>query len=68
MTLDESIDGLDKIDSNGLSFFLDPNLIAFLKQNGEVNIDFVQTANRGGFMIRVGQTDCSSDCSSGGCS
>jgi Fe-S cluster assembly iron-binding protein IscA len=68
MTLDESTDGLDKVDKNGLSFFLDPNLVAFLKQHGDVNIDFVQSANRGGFMIRVGSDDCSGGCSSGGCS
>ena len=59
MTLDESTDGLTKVESDGLDFYLDPNLVSFLRDQGEVHIDYVTVGNRSGYTVRVGTGDCS---------
>ena len=71
MALEESIDGLDGLESNGITAYIDPNLKAFLDQFGQVNVDYVDNgAGSRGFTIRVGTGEggCSSCGSDGGCS
>lgn len=66
MALDESIENLDKIESNGVTAYIDPNLLAALEQFGRINVDYVRRPDgSGGYMIRAGQPG---DCSSDGCS
>jgi len=66
MALDESTEGLEKLESNGIGAFIDPNLKTFLSNYGEIKIDFVnQDFGPRGFTIRVGNDSCGSD---GGCS
>ena len=65
MALEESIDGLEKIEANGVSAYIDPNLKAFLNQFGSINVDFIQReVGSSGFTIKVGSGD--SGCSSCG--
>ncbi|KAA3636499.1 MAG: hypothetical protein DWP97_02595 [Calditrichaeota bacterium] len=64
LALEESVDELQKLESNSIDVYLDENLLEFLNQNGKVNIDYRNsTIGRGGFLITVGE----SDCNSGGC-
>jgi hypothetical protein len=56
MALDESIDSLDKLESNGISAFIDPGLVEYLKQYGEINIDYVERDGvTGGYTITMGK-------------
>lgn len=66
MALDESIDGLEKMISNGINVFIDPRLKDHLIKFGGVLIDFTTSpTGQSGYSIKIGNTD---DCSSGGCS
>ena len=54
MALEESIDGLEKIEANGVSAYIDPNLKAFLNQFGSFNVDYIQReVGNSGFTIKV---------------
>jgi len=65
MALDESIGNLDKLEDNGVTAYIDPNLKNALEQFGDINIDYVvRPDGSGGYMIRAGQPG---DCSQGGC-
>ncbi len=65
LALEESTDGMEKLESNGITAYVDPNLKQMLKQFGGVVIDYISNAYQGsGFSIRVGN----SGCGSGGCS
>ena len=69
MALDESIENLDKLESNGVTAYIEPGLKEALTQFGRINIDYVNRPDgTGGYMIRAGQpADCSPDaCSSCG--
>jgi hypothetical protein len=69
MTLDESTDGLEQLESNGVVAFIDPNLKGSLAQFGDINVDFITNEQgNSGFTIRAGSPDCGSCGSSGGCS
>jgi hypothetical protein len=71
MTLEESTDGLDQIESNGITAYIDSNLKGSLTQFGEINVDFVTNeSGNSGFTIRAGSPDCGSCGSAGesGCS
>lgn len=69
MALDESIDGLEKLESNGVAAYIDPGLKEFLNQFDAINVDFIQRGQMSGFSVSVGSGgDCSSgNCGSGGC-
>lgn len=63
MALDESTDGLERMESNGIEAFIEPKLKEFLSQYGSINIDFVDQITGKGFTIRAGEpgaTDCGS--------
>ena len=64
MTLDESIEDLDKLESNGITAYIDPKVLVYLQQYGEINIDFVTHNGQSGYMVKVGSGNCDP---SGGC-
>lgn len=60
MTLDESIDGKEKMEANGITAYVDPGLQGSLKQFGStIAIDFVSDPDgRSGFTIKaIGEGD-----------
>jgi Fe-S cluster assembly iron-binding protein IscA len=65
LTLDESVDGLEKLESNGISAWIDPGLVEFLKQYGEINVDYVERDfGQGGYVVSIGKPGAScGDCS-----
>ncbi len=62
MALDESTDGLENLEANGISAYIDPKLHVELKKIGDINIDYVVQPGGAGYTIRAGEP---SDC--GGC-
>ena len=56
MTLDESIEGLDKFDSNNITAYIDPRLNAELVKLGDIHVDFVTNeTGQSGYMVTVGE-------------
>ena len=71
MALDESVDNLEKMESNGVEVYIDPGLKEFLTQFESINVDYVDLGPRGsGFTVSAGKGGgCGSeggDCSSCG--
>jgi len=65
MTLYESTDGLEKLESNGLTAYIDPSLYKQLQEVGAINIDYViNQTGQSGYRIVIGNPE---DCSSKGC-
>ena len=65
MALDGSTDSLDRLESNGIVAYIDPNLNAYMKKLGGVSIDYVVTPDgAAGYTIRAGQPP---DPQCGGC-
>lgn len=64
MALDESTDGLEKMESNGINAFIDPKLNEYIAKIGDIKIDFINNEHGAGYTIKVGEVDCSK----GGCS
>ncbi len=63
MALEESIDGLEKVESNSITLYLDKNLKEYLEKNGTVSIDFQSyPSGGGGYMITVGGGCDTSSC------
>ena len=54
MALDESTEGLEKLNSNGINAWIDPQLKTYLSQIGEINIDYVTNEYGSGYMVTVG--------------
>lgn len=67
MTLEESIDGLDKLESNGVIAWIDPKVNQYVDELGDINIDFVDDGARRGYVITAGKSTDGKDCG-GGCS
>jgi len=63
LALDESIENLENIESNGVSAYIDPKLMEMLKSEGNISVDFVSMNGNEGYSVRVGDPK---DC--GGCS
>jgi Fe-S cluster assembly iron-binding protein IscA len=62
MTLYESTDGLEKLESNGVIAYIDPKLLEYLNNIGNINVDFISTADgRSGYAVSVGEGGCG-DC------
>jgi hypothetical protein len=64
MTLEESVDGLEPIESNGIKAYIENDLYELISQRGNIYVDvmFDQYGGRG-FHISVKQTaDEKSDC------
>jgi Fe-S cluster assembly iron-binding protein IscA len=64
MALDESTEGLDKIESNGICAYIDPRLNEYISQIGDIKIDYITNETGSGYTIRVGEVTCDK----GGCS
>ncbi len=64
MALDESVEGLEKLESNGITAYIDPRLKEHLVKYGEICVDYITNQmGQSGYTIKIGQGDCSS----GGC-
>jgi len=59
MALDESTDKLHELESNGIKAFIDPKVVEYIKQFGNINIDYVIRDDAQGYVIKVGDADCS---------
>lgn len=69
MTLDESSEDLDKLESNGITAFIDPKVLVYLEQFGAINIDYVSQNGQSGYMVKVGAASCGPESdNAGGCS
>jgi hypothetical protein len=67
MALDESIDGLERLSSNGINAYIDKPLKEFVDQQGGLSIDYLeQGLTGGGYMVTVGQPGASG-CTDGTC-
>lgn len=67
MTLEESVDGLEKIENNEIVAYVDATLVTMLNGKDKINIDYINQGGRHGYSITIGD-GCSPDsCSSGGC-
>ena len=65
MTLDESVDKLDKLDSNGITAFIDPSLNGELTKLGDIKVDFITNdSGQSGYVVSVGEPGAGC----GGCS
>ena len=62
MTLAESVDNLEKVESNGVTAFIDSNTLKYLDQYGNITIDHISRDGAVGYMITVGNPDCSGGC------
>jgi Fe-S cluster assembly iron-binding protein IscA len=62
MALDESTTGLEMLSSNGISAYIDPKLLEYLNQIGDISIDFLTNEYGSGYTVRVGESNCG-DCS-----
>ena len=63
MTLYESREGLDELESNGISAYIDPKLNEYLTKIGDINVDYISSPEgRNGYMIKIGEGNCG-DCS-----
>jgi Fe-S cluster assembly iron-binding protein IscA len=67
LALDESVEGLEKLEANGVAAYIDPGLKEFLVQYGEINIDYVKRQMGGGYVVSAGKPggNCGSGCSCG---
>jgi hypothetical protein len=66
LALDESVNGLEVLESNGIEAHIDPGLKEFLTQYGEISIDFVDRTGDGGggYLVSVGKgSNCGGGCS-----
>ena len=66
MALDESKEDDIVEHDNGTRFMMDTQTSDVLRQGGGLTIDYVEEANRRGYLLKLGQPG--DDCSSGGCS
>lgn len=64
MTLEESVTGLEKLESNGIDAYIESGLHELISQRGNIYIDFIVDGHGGkGFSIAVKRTaDEKSDC------
>jgi len=63
MTLYESTDGLEKLESNGVTAYIDPRLLEYLNNTGDINVDFISTPDgRHGFSVQVGSKNACDGC------
>ena len=56
MTLDESVDGLEKLESNNVTAYIDSKLHENLTQLGEITVDFITNEmGQSGYMVTIGK-------------
>ncbi len=68
MALDSSTENLEAVEHNGITAYIDPQLNAFLKDQGGIRVDFITNsdASQAGYVIRTGRQADGTAC--GGCS
>lgn len=66
MALDEPKDSLDRLDSNGITAYIDPKLNEYLAQVGDIRVNYITNETGSGYSIRVGELKCGQE--QGGCS
>lgn len=62
MALEESIDGMEKLESNGVTAWIDKKLMDFIVKLGTVTIDYRRDTHGGGYIITAGEANCSGGC------
>ncbi|UCD18112.1 MAG: hypothetical protein JSV44_04160 [Candidatus Zixiibacteriota bacterium] len=67
MTLYESTDGLERLNSNGVSAYIDPRLKEHLSKFGNIRIDYVINDHGEGYAVTVGDLNCADGCHEKGC-
>lgn len=66
MALEESTEGMERLESNAVAAYIDPELKNHLVRYGVISIDYVSnTMGQSGYKIVLGEDD---PCSSGNCS
>lgn len=53
MTLEESVEGLLKLESNGVEAYIDSGLNTWIEQRGNIYVDFVSEAGNVGFTVAI---------------
>lgn len=54
MTLEESVEGLEKLESNGIDAYIENGLHEMISERGDIYIDFVADGSGGkGFSIAI---------------
>jgi Fe-S cluster assembly iron-binding protein IscA len=68
MALDSSTENLEAVEHNGITAYIDPQLHAFLKDQGGIRVDYLsnQESGQAGYIIRTGRQADGTAC--GGCS
>ena len=65
MALDESTDDMDKLESNGITAYIDRRLNQVLADVGDISIDYISSDDGpSGYRVVIGEKKCGS----GGCS
>jgi hypothetical protein len=67
LALDESVDGLERLEHNGIATYIEPRLKEFLTQFEAISIDHVTIGGQTGFVVKAGSGCDSGSCSSGSC-
>ena len=64
MALEESVEGLEKLESNGISAHIESGLYELISQRGNIYVEFITDGHGGkGFKVSVKRTaQESSDC------
>lgn len=61
MTLYDTKEGLEKLESSGITAYIDPKLNDYLKGIGDIKVDYIDQPDNSGYTIRVGEGNCG-DC------
>ncbi len=61
ITLNDNTDGLEKLECNGISAYIDPKLNEYLKGIGDIKVDYIDQPDNSGYTIKVGEGNCG-DC------
>ena len=63
MALEESIDGMEKLESNGITAWVDAKLKSFLIELGKITVDYRKDpVGGGGYVLTTGDGGCSGGC------
>jgi hypothetical protein len=61
MALDESTNGMDKLESNGVTAYIDSQLNKQLASMGDINVDYIfNESGPSGYRIVIGESKCDS--------
>ena len=62
MALEESTDGLEELESNGVTAYIDPKLKEMLRTHGTIIVDYMKQGFGGGYVLTVGEKNCQGGC------